>query len=91
MTTHSVQIEGLTAVWNQTFDALWDFPLFDIIFRLKFPVISFVQPSTHLTLCLYAKRFPQSDLLIGTHEITIPVESESDSFVCYRSSTHTTN
>jgi len=62
--TKSVQIEGQTAVWNQSFDAF------------------FVQPFSHLTLCLYAKRLTQSDLLIGTHEITIPVESESDiSFV----------
>ncbi|KAH9028768.1 hypothetical protein EDB85DRAFT_2276299, partial [Lactarius pseudohatsudake] len=42
----------------------------------------FVQPSSHLTLCLYAKRLTKSDLLIGTHEMVIPVGSESDiSFV----------
>ncbi|KAF8264172.1 hypothetical protein EI94DRAFT_1788157, partial [Lactarius quietus] len=41
-----------------------------------------VQPSSHLILCIYAKRLTQRDLLIGTHEITIPTESESDiSFV----------
>ncbi|KAF8265520.1 hypothetical protein EI94DRAFT_1831160 [Lactarius quietus] len=62
--TKSVQIEGQTAVWNQTLDAF------------------FVQPSSHLVLCLYAKRLTQRDLLIGTHEITIPAESEIDiSFV----------
>jgi len=28
-----------------------------------------VQPSSHLTLCLYAKQFAHPDILIGTHEM----------------------
>ncbi|KAH8994777.1 hypothetical protein EDB83DRAFT_1022581 [Lactarius deliciosus] len=36
---------------------------------------SIVQPSSRLTLCLYAKRLTKSDLLIGVHEMVIPVES----------------
>ncbi|KAH9083319.1 hypothetical protein EDB83DRAFT_2546969 [Lactarius deliciosus] len=39
---------------------------------------STVQPSSRLTLCLYAKRLTKSDLLIGVHEMVIPVESESN-------------
>ncbi|KAH9047713.1 hypothetical protein EDB84DRAFT_443721 [Lactarius hengduanensis] len=42
----------------------------------------FVQSSSQLVLCLYAKRLSQSDLLIGTHQITVPVKSETNiSFV----------
>jgi hypothetical protein len=39
----------------------------------------FVQPSSHIILCLYAKRLRQRDLLIGADQITIPVESEGAS------------
>jgi hypothetical protein len=47
-----------------------------LFFRLKVP-ISFVrvQPSSHLTLRLYAKRLTERSF--GTHEIAIPVEPES--------------
>ncbi|KAH9045878.1 hypothetical protein EDB83DRAFT_1549999 [Lactarius deliciosus] len=38
----------------------------------------FVQPSSHLNLCLYAKRSTKSDILVGTHEMVIPDESESN-------------
>ncbi|KAH8990562.1 hypothetical protein EDB92DRAFT_2103973, partial [Lactarius akahatsu] len=37
----------------------------------------FVQSSSHLILCLYAKRLMRSDVLIGTLEMAIP-ESEND-------------
>ncbi|KAH9069709.1 hypothetical protein EDB83DRAFT_2550976, partial [Lactarius deliciosus] len=37
----------------------------------------FVRPSSHLILCLYAKRLTKHDILIGTREMVIPVESES--------------
>ncbi|KAH9015620.1 hypothetical protein EDB84DRAFT_1443387, partial [Lactarius hengduanensis] len=37
----------------------------------------FVRPSSHLILCLYAKRLTKHDILIGTREMAIPVESES--------------
>ncbi|KAH9055074.1 hypothetical protein EDB87DRAFT_1355503 [Lactarius vividus] len=37
----------------------------------------FVQPSSHLILCLYAKRLTKSDILIGKHEMVIPAESET--------------
>ncbi|KAF8273291.1 hypothetical protein EI94DRAFT_1298397 [Lactarius quietus] len=37
----------------------------------------FVQPSSRLVFCLYAKRLAHPDKLIGTHEIPIPVESQS--------------
>ena len=42
---------------------------------------SLVQPSSHLTLCLYEKRSAQPDILIGTHEMQIPLASQSGSFV----------
>ena len=35
---------------------------------------SLVQPSSHLTLCLYAKRSAHPDILIGSHEMPIPLE-----------------
>ncbi|KAH8991008.1 hypothetical protein EDB92DRAFT_706652 [Lactarius akahatsu] len=38
----------------------------------------FIQPSSHLNLCLYAKRLTKSDILVGTHEMVIPNESESN-------------
>ncbi|KAH8979003.1 hypothetical protein EDB92DRAFT_445415 [Lactarius akahatsu] len=38
----------------------------------------FVQPSSQLTLCLYAKRLTQRDILIGIHQMVIPNESESN-------------
>ncbi|KAH9076954.1 hypothetical protein EDB83DRAFT_2671669 [Lactarius deliciosus] len=38
----------------------------------------FVRPSSRLTLRLYAKRFLHRDILIGTHEIRVPVGSTSD-------------
>ncbi|KAH9057287.1 hypothetical protein EDB87DRAFT_1823798, partial [Lactarius vividus] len=37
-----------------------------------------VQPSSRLILCLYAKRLTKRDILVGTHEMTIPDESESN-------------
>ncbi|KAH9061812.1 hypothetical protein EDB83DRAFT_2552173, partial [Lactarius deliciosus] len=37
----------------------------------------FVQSSSHLILCLYAKRLARSDVLIGTSEVAIP-ESENN-------------
>ena len=48
-------------------------------FTLKVP-FSLVQPSSHLTLCLYAKRSAHPDILIGTHEMLIPLASRSGSF-----------
>ncbi|KAH9020771.1 hypothetical protein EDB84DRAFT_554313 [Lactarius hengduanensis] len=75
--TKGVHIDGQTAVWDQRLDTLWDFLLFSRIFRLKVP-ISFVQPSSRLILCLYAKRLTQRDILIGMHEMVIPNESESN-------------
>ena len=41
---------------------------------------SLVQPSSHLTLCLYAKRSARPDILIGTHEMQIPLASQSGAF-----------
>ncbi|KAH9015383.1 hypothetical protein EDB84DRAFT_1526831, partial [Lactarius hengduanensis] len=35
----------------------------------------FVQPSSRLIIRLYAKRLRINDILIGTHEVVIPVES----------------
>ncbi|KAN0126434.1 hypothetical protein V8E52_000074 [Russula decolorans] len=37
-----------------------------------------VQPFSHLTLCLYAKGSAHPDILIGTHEMPIPLASQSD-------------
>ncbi|KAH9025479.1 hypothetical protein EDB84DRAFT_1677898, partial [Lactarius hengduanensis] len=75
--TKSVHIDGQTAVWDQRLDALYDILFYSRVFRLKVPT-SIVQPSSRLTLCLYAKRLTKSDLLIGSHEIVIPVESQSN-------------
>ncbi|KAI9433078.1 hypothetical protein BJY52DRAFT_1422825, partial [Lactarius psammicola] len=36
------------------------------------------QQFSHLILCLYEKRFTRPDVVIGTHEISIPVESQTD-------------
>src|SRR6267154_2938248 len=46
---------------------------------LKVP-FSLVRHSSHLTLCLYAKRSAHPDILIGTHEMPIPLTSQSGSF-----------
>ena len=75
--TKGVEVEGQTVVWNETLDALSVPFFFSVSFiQLKVPFSS-VQPSSRLKLCLYAKkRWPQKDLLIGTHEISIP-ESKS--------------
>ncbi len=49
-----------------------------ISFWLKVQFSS-TQQSSHLTLCLYENRFAQRDVIIGTHETPIPVESQSGS------------
>ena len=77
-------------VWNETLDAL-SVPIFFSMssIRLKVPFSS-VQPSSRLILCLYEeKRWPQQDLLIGTHEISIP-ESKSGPSVHDKILVHTT-
>jgi len=43
-------------------------------------LFSLVEPSSHLTLCLYAKRSAHPDILIGTHEMPIPLASQGGSF-----------
>src|SRR6266702_4072995 len=53
---------------------------FNIIFRLKVQFSS-TQRSSHLILCLYEKRYLHPDVVIGTHEIRIPVESQSGSYL----------
>ena len=50
------------------------------IFRLKI-LFSLVQSSARLIFRLYAKRLLHSDMLIGTHEMSIPVESQSGWFL----------
>ena len=54
-------------------------PSFPPILWLKVP-FSLVQPSSHLTLCLYAVRSAHPNILIGTDEIRIPLASQSGSF-----------
>ncbi|KAH8980782.1 hypothetical protein EDB92DRAFT_1820451 [Lactarius akahatsu] len=73
--TKSAQIDGQIVAWDQRLDALYDFLIFDHIFRLKVP-ISLVQPSSHIILRLYAKKSITSDILVGTYEMTLPVESQ---------------
>ena len=48
--------------------------------RLSF---SLVQLPSHLTLRLYAKRSAHPDILIGNHEMRIPLASQSGSFCRY--------
>ncbi|KAH9069698.1 hypothetical protein EDB83DRAFT_2550971 [Lactarius deliciosus] len=36
------------------------------------------QPSSRIILCLYAKKLIKDDILIGAHEMTLPVESQID-------------
>ena len=52
----------------------------DPIFWLSV-LFSFVQPSSHLILCLYGKRLAHPDTHIGTHETPMPVESQSGPFL----------
>ena len=66
------------ANWEQNLDALWVLPL-SIQFMAKAPS-SLVQPSSHLTIRLYAKRSSHPDILIGTHEMPIPLTSQRGSF-----------
>ena len=49
---------------------------------IKCPIFPFnlLQPSSHLTLLLYAKRSAHPDILMGTHEMPIPLASQSGSF-----------
>ena len=54
--------------------------IFSLLFRLRI-LYSSVQPSSRLILRLYAKRFAHSDKLIGTHEIAMPVESQTGWFI----------
>ena len=77
--TAEVRVEGQMAKWNQKLDALYIFPLSLQFLWLKFS-FSLVQPSSQLTICLYAKRSTHPDILIGSHEMPIPVASQSGSF-----------
>ena len=79
MKTADVQVEGRMAKWNQKLEALYVLPSFRPILWLK-PSFSLVQPSSHLTICLYAKRSAHPDILMGTHEMPIPLASQSGSF-----------
>jgi len=54
-------------------------PSLPLILWLKL-LFSLVQPSSPLTLRLYAKRAAHPDILIGTHEMAIPLASQSGSF-----------
>ncbi|KAH9047040.1 hypothetical protein EDB84DRAFT_1673774, partial [Lactarius hengduanensis] len=78
--TKSAQIDGQIVAWDQRLDALYDILIFDHMFRLKVP-ISLVQPSSHISLRLYAKKSITSDILIGTHEMTLPVVSQINTSV----------
>jgi hypothetical protein len=76
--TADVKVEGQMAKWNQKLDLLYVFPLsFSLpVLWLRLP-FSLVQPSSHLTISLYAKRSAHPDILVGTHEMLIPVASQS--------------
>ena len=54
-------------------------PFFLPILWLKL-LFSLVRLSSHLTLSLYAKRSAHPDILIGIHEMPIPLTSQSGSF-----------
>ncbi len=51
-----------------------------LIFELKVQFSSTQLPS-HLTLCLYEKRLTRRDVVIGTQEISVPVESQTGPFL----------
>ncbi|KAF8268213.1 hypothetical protein EI94DRAFT_1206671 [Lactarius quietus] len=40
----------------------------------------YTQASSHFILCLYEKRYLHPDVVIGTREIPIPVESQTSSY-----------
>ena len=65
-----------TRTWMHCTSSL--FPSGD--FMAKAPS-SLVQLPSHLTICLYAKRSAHPDILIGTHEMPIPLASQISSFV----------
>ena len=77
--TAEVLVKGHIAKWNQKLDPLHVFPISLQILWLKLS-FSLVQPSSRLTLCLYAVRSAHPDILIGTHEMPIPLASQSGSF-----------
>ena len=52
---------------------------FPFNFMPKSP-FSLVQPSSHFTFRLYAKRSAHPNILIGTHEMPMPLASQSGSF-----------
>ena len=49
----------------------------DLLLKASF---NHVQPSSCLTICLYAKRSSHPDIPIGTHEMQIPLATQSGSF-----------
>ena len=69
------------AKWNQILDPLYLFSSSLPILRLN-ASSSLVQPSSRLTIHLYAKRSAHPDILIGAHEMPIPQASQSGSFCC---------
>jgi hypothetical protein len=77
--TTDVRVQGQIAKWNQKLDALYVFPVYFLFWWLILP-FSLVQPSSHLTICLYAKRSAHPDILIGIHEMPIPLASQIGSF-----------
>jgi hypothetical protein len=72
------------AKWNQNLpvDLLYvlkSSSLFPQTLCLKLP-FSLVQPSSHLTICLYAKRSAHSNILIGINEMEITLSPQRGSF-----------
>ena len=77
--TKHVQVKGQIANWNENLDLLQVFPLSFQFYTSK-SHFSLLQPSSRLTLRLYAKRSTHPDILLGTREMRIPLVSQSGSF-----------
>ena len=60
-------------------ESIASLPAFPPILWLNLP-FSLVQPSSRLTLHLYAKYSAHPNILLGTHEMQIPLASQSGSF-----------
>jgi len=70
-------------------DPLCDFTFSVLFFWIKVRYSS-TQRSSHITLCLYEKWLTRRDVVIGTHELLMPIASQSGPSL-FRFSVRSTN